>query len=57
MALFGPALTGEHLAGRLPLWSLSDGVLLTHRTGRVKDPSGAPAMAAPLVRVADLLGR
>jgi hypothetical protein len=56
-ALFGPALMAEHLANLLPLWSLYNGVLLAHRPGEIEDPASAPAMVAPLVRVADLLGR
>jgi hypothetical protein len=56
-ALFGPALMTEHLAHRVPLWSLYNGTLLAHVPGRIEDPATAPAMVAPLVRVADLLGR
>jgi hypothetical protein len=56
-ALFGPLLVAETLAGHLPLWSLYAGTLLAHRPGHIKDPAHAPGMAAPLARVADLLGR
>jgi len=56
-ALFGPALVHEYLTGRPPLWSLHGGVLLAHQTGQVKDPGTVPGLVAPLIRVADLLGR
>jgi hypothetical protein len=55
--LIGPLLAGEHLAGRVPPWSLHGAELLTYRQGRLGDPAGIPGLAAPLVRVATLLGR
>jgi hypothetical protein len=56
-ALVGPALITEHLAGRIPEWSLAGYDLLTWQTGRLSDPRQIPTLAAPLLRVADLLGR
>jgi hypothetical protein len=55
--LVGPALIGEHLAGRAPAWSLAGQDLLMWQQGRISDPSQIEAAAAQLVRVADLLGR
>ncbi len=56
-AMVGPALITEHLAGRVPEWSLAGYDLLTWQSGQLSDPRHIPALAAPLVRVADLLGR
>lgn len=56
-SLIGPALAAEHLGGRLPAWSLQGADLLYFRSGRLDDPDAIPALAAPLVRVAALLGR
>lgn len=56
-ALVGPALVTEHLAGRIPAWSLAGQDLLTWQQGRIKDPSELETLAVPVVRVADLLGR
>jgi hypothetical protein len=56
-ALFGPTLIAEHLAGRLPMWSLRDGMLLSYTHGQFRKPAEVPGAVAPLVRVADLLGR
>jgi hypothetical protein len=56
-ALLGPALITEHLAGRVPEWSLAGDDLLTWRSGHLKDPRQIPELVAPLVRVAGLLGR
>jgi hypothetical protein len=53
----GPVLAGEHLAGRVPTWSLHGTELLTYRSGRITDPDQVAGLAAPLVRVAALLGR
>ena len=50
-----PALVTEHVAGRLPDWSLQGRELLSFRTGRIDDPATIPAELAPLVRVADLI--
>jgi len=55
--LIGPVLAGEHVAGRVPQWSLRGAELLTYRQGRLGDPAGIPDLARPLVRVATLLGR
>ncbi len=55
--LVGPVLAGEHIAGRVPAWSLHGAELLTYRSGRLDDPAGIPDVAAPLIRVATLLGR
>jgi hypothetical protein len=56
-ALVGPALIGEHLAGRLPAWSLAGSDLLTWQQGPIKDPSQLETVAVPVLRIADLLGR
>jgi hypothetical protein len=56
-ALVGPALITEHLAGRVPAWSLAGQDLLTWQQGRIDDPSHVESLAAQLVRVAGLLGR
>jgi hypothetical protein len=55
--LLGPALITEHLAGRVPEWSLAGHDLLTWQSGHLNDPRQIPTLAASLVRVADLLGR
>jgi hypothetical protein len=55
--LVGPALIAEHLAGRVPEWSLAGCDLLTWQSGILDDPRHIPVLAAPLVRVAGLLGR
>jgi hypothetical protein len=53
----GPDLIAEHLAGRVPAWSVADHDLLTwRRTNTLLDPEQIPALASPLVRVAELLG-
>ncbi len=53
----GPALVAEHIAGRVPHWSIQGTELVTYERGRLTDPSRIPALAAPLLRVASLLGR
>ncbi|MGN9912781.1 hypothetical protein ACTMTJ_35130 [Phytohabitans sp. LJ34] len=53
----GPALVAEHIAGRVPHWSLQGTELVTYEHGRLTDPSRIPALVAPLLRVASLLGR
>lgn len=53
----GPLLAAEHIAGRLPHWSLQGTELITYERGRLTDPARIPALVAPLVRVASLLGR
>jgi hypothetical protein len=50
-----PALVQEHIAGRLPEWSLEGQDLLTYRRGLIGDPATIPGQFAPLVRVATLL--
>jgi hypothetical protein len=55
--LLGPALIAEHLAGRVPEWSLAGRDLLTWQSGQIGNPRQIAAVAAPLVRVAQLLGR
>jgi hypothetical protein len=55
--LIGPVLAGEHVAGRVPAWSVRGVELLTYERGRLGDPARIPALAAPAVRVARLLGR
>lgn len=54
-ALVGPALTAEHLAERLPTWSLVDQDLVTWQNGRIGHPEQIPALVEPLTRVARLL--
>jgi hypothetical protein len=56
-SLLGPALITEHLAGRVPEWSLAERDLLTWQSGQIKSPDQIVTFAAPLVRVAQLLGR
>jgi hypothetical protein len=55
--LLGPALIDEHLAGRVPGWSLDGADLLTYQNGRLDGSERVADRAAPLVRVATLLGR
>ena len=55
--LIGPVLAAEHLAGRVPAWSLKGVDLLTFHQGRLTDPARIPELVGPLVRVATLLGR
>jgi hypothetical protein len=55
--MVGPLLAGEHVAGRVPPWSLHGAELLTYQRGRLSEPAHIPGLAAPLVRVATLLGR
>jgi hypothetical protein len=55
-ALVGPALIADHLAGRVPAWSLGGQDLLTWRDGKIRDPREIPAMASALTWVADRLG-
>jgi hypothetical protein len=58
-SIVGPALVEEHLAGRLPEWSLAGRELLTWRPGELlsEPPPRIPQLVEPLVRVAELLGR
>jgi hypothetical protein len=55
--LVGPVLAAEHIAGRVPPWSLHGAELLTCKSGRLDDPARIPSLAAPLIRVATFLGR
>jgi hypothetical protein len=55
--LVGPALVAEHVAGTVPPWNLHGNELLAYRNGRLDKPEQVPALVAPLIRVADLLGR
>lgn len=55
--LIGPALIAEHCADQVPAWSLAGHDLLTWQTGSIRDPHHIATLAAPLVRVAKLLGR
>jgi len=55
--LVGPLLAREHVAGQVPPWSLYGADLLTCQRGRIGDPTSIPGLAAPLIRVATLLGR
>src|SRR4051812_38791971 len=48
-------LVREHLAGRLPDWSVHEHDVLTFREGRIGDPATIPAQLAPVMRVADLI--
>ncbi|MGB6205668.1 hypothetical protein [Mycobacterium sp.] len=56
-ALVGPTLIAEHLAGRIPAWSLAGQDLLAWQQGRLTDPTRIEALTAGLVRVASLIGR
>ena len=54
--LIGPRLAAEHLAGRVPAWSLHGADLMSWRPGRLKDPAQVVELARPVVQVARLLG-
>jgi hypothetical protein len=49
-ALVGPALIAEHLAGRIPAWSLAGQDLLAWQQGTLTDPSRVEALLAALIR-------
>jgi hypothetical protein len=53
----GPALAQEHIAGRVPHWSLQGTEPITYDRGRLDDLARIPALVDPLIRVARLLGR
>lgn len=55
--LLGPALVAEHLAGRVPPWSLASQDLLSWQAGQIGDPRQIATLAARLLRVAQLFGR
>ncbi|MET7419259.1 hypothetical protein [Dactylosporangium sp. NPDC005555] len=54
-AVIGGPLVAEHVAGRLPDWSVEGNELLTFHQGRIGAPERIPAQVGPLLRVADLL--
>jgi hypothetical protein len=56
-AVIGGQLVAEHVAGRLPDWSVEGNELLTILPGRIGPPEQIPAQVGPLLRVADLLER
>jgi hypothetical protein len=45
----------EHVAGRLPDWSLEGRELLSFREGRIGEPASIPGQLEPIIRVADLI--
>jgi hypothetical protein len=57
--LVGPPLFAALIAGAVPQWSVVGTELLTYKatSHRLSDPSSIPWLAAPLLHVADLLGR
>ncbi len=55
-AVIGPYLIAAHLAGQVPVWTVSGDLLLYHFPGVIKDPASIPGWAALLPVVADLLG-
>jgi len=55
MAMLSPSLVAEHVAGRLPEWSLHGNELMTYRGGRIGEPASIPDQFGPLLRVAELL--
>lgn len=58
-ALVGPALIDAHINRAVPLWNIVGTDLLAQHpiSGTLRDPNQIAAHAAPLLRVADLLGR
>ncbi|UGT42966.1 hypothetical protein LTV02_06105 [Nocardia yamanashiensis] len=58
-AVVTPAVVRAYLGGPLPAWSLVGNELLTYRkvSGKLTDPNQVPAHAAPLLHIANLLGR
>ncbi|MEU6186186.1 hypothetical protein [Nocardia sp. NPDC047038] len=55
----GPPLIAAHIARTVPPWSLVGAELLTfvRTSAALRDPSAIPGYIAPLLRVAELLGR
>jgi hypothetical protein len=53
--IFGRDLVAEHVAGRLPEWSVQGDELMAYETGQIDQPETIPARFAALVRVADLI--
>ncbi|WP_063016341.1 hypothetical protein [Nocardia niwae] len=58
-AVVGPPLIDAHIARTVPPWSLVGAELLTfvRTSSALRDPSAIPGYAAPLLQVAELLGR
>jgi hypothetical protein len=54
-SVLGPALVNEHIAGRLPDWSLEGRELLSFREGRIGEPASIPGQLEAVIRVADLI--
>jgi hypothetical protein len=54
-SVLGPGLVNEHIAGRLPDWSLEGRELLSFREGRIGEPAAIPGQLEPIIRVADLI--
>ena len=54
MVVGGP-LIAEHVAGRVPDWSVEGNELLTFVQGRIGPPERIPAQIGPLLRVAELI--
>lgn len=55
--LIGKPLIDAHLSGTATHWSLSGHELLTYHAGRLQNPDAIPALAAPLLHIANLLPR
>ncbi|MFI6166115.1 hypothetical protein ACIBCN_04940 [Nocardia sp. NPDC051052] len=55
--LISKPLIDAHVANVAPPWSLAGQDLLSYRTGRLQNPEQIPALAAPLLHIADLLPR
>ncbi|MFF3224167.1 hypothetical protein ACFYV7_15345 [Nocardia suismassiliense] len=53
--LIGPQLITAHLYNAVPHWSLAGQDLLTYHKGQLRHPKAIPALAAPLLHVAELL--
>jgi hypothetical protein len=54
-SVLGQSLVAEHVAGRLPDWSLEGNELLAFREGHIGEPMSIAAQFAPLLQVADLI--
>ncbi|WP_213454608.1 hypothetical protein [Rhizomonospora bruguierae] len=55
--MVGPALVQAHLSGAVPAWELYGNELLAYFPGRIDEPERIPRFTAPVLRVAELLGR
>ncbi|MET8651303.1 hypothetical protein [Nocardia aurea] len=55
--LIGPDLMAAHIAGVVPLWSVTGNHLVSYSPGRLNHLPAIPTHIAPLLRVASLLGR